>query len=199
LAIQPLYDEKELLQQLVAGEERAFDQLYHSHKRKLAGNLLRLLKSEELAEEVLQDLFLKIWDNRHKIDPDQSFRSYLFKVAHNMVFDLFRRAARDKRLQAHLATATSELYSHIEEDIYRKEEYQLLQQTIDQLPPQRRRVFTLCKIEGKSYKEISEELSISHATINEHITKANQFLKQRLNPSSAIAVTLLASAIIGRW
>jgi RNA polymerase sigma-70 factor (family 1) len=188
--------EKELLQKLIAGDEQAFELLYHAHKRKLASNLLRLLKSDELAQEVLQDLFLKIWDNRANIDPEKSFRSYLFRIAHNMVYDIFRKSARDRRIETHLMSASTELYSHIEEAIFDRETAHLLQQTIDKLPPQRKKVFTLFKIEGKSYKEISEELGISHATINEHIQKANHFLKQQLNPSSAVMVTFLATVII---
>lgn len=188
--------EKELLIRLRSGDEQAFEILYHSHKRKLAGNLLRLLKSEELAQETLQELFLKIWDNRANIDPERSFRSYLFRIAQNMVYDLFRRSARDKRIETYLMSASSEMYSHIEEDIFNREMAQLLQQTIDMLPPQRKKVFTLFKIEGKSYKEISEEMSISNATINEHIQKANQFLRKQLNPTSTITVTLLVTAML---
>jgi len=189
------FQEKLLLRQLQMGDERAFEQLYNEHKRKLAGNLLRLLKSDELVEEIMQDLFLKIWDSRKSIDPDKSFKSFLFKVAHNMVYDLFRKSSRDKRIESYLMSASSELYSHIEEDLFRKEDYQLLQKTIDRLPPQRKRVFTLSKIEGKSYKEISEELSISHPTINEHIQKATQFLKKEMNPTSGLAVTLLVQLL----
>lgn len=189
-------EEKELLLRLRDGNEQAFEFLYHTYKRKLAGNLLRLLKSEELVEEVLQDLFLKIWDTRTAINPELSFRSYLYRVAQNMVYDLFRKSARDKRVADHLMSASTELYSHIEEDIFKKENLYLLQQTIDRLPPQRRLVFTLFKIEGKSYKEISEQLGISHSTINEHIQKSNHFLRQQLNQTSVLTITLLATAIV---
>lgn len=189
-------DEKRLLERLQSGDQEAFEQLYHFHKKKLAGNLLRLLKSEELVEEVLQELFLKIWVAHESVDPQRSFRSFLFRVAENLVYDLFRKSARDKRVESYLMSATSELYSHIEEDIFSKENHLLLQKAIDKLPPQRKKVFTLFKIEGKSYKEISEELGISHPTINEHIQKATQFLKNEINPSSTLLATLLANMIV---
>jgi RNA polymerase sigma factor (sigma-70 family) len=126
MSVLPEMREKELVQRLVEGDEYAFTQLYNSYKRKLAINLLQLLKSDELVEEVLQDLFLKIWTGRSSIDPDKSFQSFLFKVARNLVYDLFRRSARDQRLEAHLMSASSELYSHIEEDIYQKEHSKIL-------------------------------------------------------------------------
>ena len=197
MAAQQLHEEDKIVRQLIAGDESAFELLYHSYKRPLAINLLRLLKSEELAEEVLQDLFIRIWDKRHQIDPDKSFSSFLFTVAKNMVYDLFRKSARDERLTAYLMANSSELYSHVEEQLFKKENEQLLYATLDKLPPQRRRVFMLFKIEEKSYKEISEELGISKATINEHITKANRFLKEQLSlPSSVISTTLLAGIIL---
>jgi RNA polymerase sigma-70 factor (family 1) len=196
MSVLPEMREKELVQRLVEGDEYAFTQLYNSYKRKLAINLLQLLKSDELVEEVLQDLFLKIWTGRSSIDPDKSFQSFLFKVARNLVYDLFRRSARDQRLEAHLMSASSELYSHIEEDIYQKEHSKILRETIDKLPPQRKLVYTLLKIEGKSYKEIGEELGISKPTINEHITKANKFLKQELKPSAGLFAAMIALSFL---
>ncbi|HEY8387177.1 MAG TPA: sigma-70 family RNA polymerase sigma factor, partial [Parasegetibacter sp.] len=97
-----LYNEKELLFLLNKGDEQAFEQLYHSYSPRIFGNLVKLLKSEDIAEELLQDVFIKIWQRRSGIDPEQSFRSYLFRIAENSVYDFFRRTARDKLLQAKL-------------------------------------------------------------------------------------------------
>lgn len=79
--VETMLSEKELVGQLREGDRSAFEQLYHLHKRKLAGILLRLLKEDVLVEEVLLDLFLKIWEQRESIDLEKSFRSYLFQVA----------------------------------------------------------------------------------------------------------------------
>ncbi|WP_285010934.1 RNA polymerase sigma factor [Pedobacter faecalis] len=189
------FEEKELLIRLKAGDKQAFESLYHRYKHRIAANLLRLLKSEELAEEILQDMFVRLWDRRSSINPEQSFRSYLFRVAENKVMDYYRRMARDKRMREKLTAAVSELYSHIEEDIFSKENSRLLQEAIDQLPPQRKQVFILCKMEGKSYKEVAELLSISPSTINDHLYKANLFLKAYFRSDSGMVKLVLLSAM----
>lgn len=186
--------EKALLRELKSGNGEAFEQLYHLHKRRLTGNLLRLLKSEVLVEEVLQELFMKIWEKREWINEEQPFGAYLHRIAQNLVYDIFRRSARDQKLADHLSTNTTELYRHIEENLISREELKRVQKVIDSLPPTCRTVFTLFRIEGKSYKQIGEELGISAPTINEHIQKANKVLRQQLRPSTAL-VAAIASQI----
>lgn len=186
-----LLPDHELAILLKDGDESAFLALYDRYKFRIAGNLMRLLKSEELTEEVLQELFIKIWDNHSKIDPEKSFRSYLFRVSENLVFDIYRRAAIDKRIKVQLMTAQTEAYTHIEENLIAKENHHLLMSAINLLPPQRRQVFTLCKVEGRCYKEVSELLGISTSTINDHLLKAKQFLKKQLSPTLAIAITFI--------
>jgi len=140
--------------------------------------LIKLVKSEQVAQEALQDVFIKIWDHRHSIDPDKSFRSYLFRIAENAVYDLYRKASRDKALLHQLIAKSATQYSHIEEAIFSKEQDNFLQQAIASLPPQRKQVFELCKMEGKSYDEVSRILGISVSTISDHIVKANRYLKK---------------------
>jgi RNA polymerase sigma factor (sigma-70 family) len=124
--------EEELIGLLKAGDERAFSAIYDQYKERLAGNLYKLLKSEELTKEILQDLFLKIWDTREQLDPQKSFRSYLFKIGENMVNDYYRRAARDRNMRDKMILASTELYSHIEENLFNKENAEMLQRAVDQ-------------------------------------------------------------------
>ncbi|TKC54983.1 RNA polymerase sigma-70 factor [Pedobacter hiemivivus] len=191
-----LYSDQELAVLLKGGQELAFVELYNRYKDRIFGNLVKLLKSQDLALEISQDLFLKIWDIRTELDPEKSFRSYLFRIAENMVMDVFRKAARDKKLQAQLMTLNTELYSHIEEHMIEMQENKLFIEAIAKLPPQRRKVFTLCKLEGKSYKEVAELLGISTYTVSDHLTKANRFLKDQLNPASGLALAIFAMAIV---
>jgi len=189
-------DEKTLLLQLRQGDHHAFEKLYHSYKLRIARNLYRLLKSDELAEEMMQEFFLKIWENRSQIDPEKSFRAYLFRISENMVYDFFRKASRDSKLRAQLKSNYIELYTHIEEGIFNKENKQRLSRAIELLPPQRRQIFILCKLEGKSYKEVSELLGISPSTINNQLLQANKFLKRMLSPDAAVTVTAIMMALL---
>lgn len=84
-------DEKSLLLQLKSGDERAFEILYNNYKFRIAGNLFKLLKSDDLVKEILQELFFKIWEVRTQIDPEKSFKSYLFRIAENLVCGQMKR------------------------------------------------------------------------------------------------------------
>ncbi len=178
------YDDEKLLVKLREGDYRAFEQIYNRYSTPLGYRLLRLLKSETLAEELLQDLFLKVWEVRETIDISRPFKSYLYRIAQNMAIDLFRRAAREKELLSEIITGNSELYSHILEDIYQQENQELLNSAIALLPPQRRKVFILCKLEGRSSGEVAGLLNISKNTVNDHLQKAGIFLKSHLSSSS---------------
>ena len=191
-------EEKEILCLLKSGDTQALGELYSRNKVQIFANIRRLVKSEDIAEELLQDVFVKVWDKRDLLDPEKSFRSYLFRIAENLVYDFFRKAARDKKLEAHIMSVATELYSHIEETLYTKESTSILNRAVEQLPPQRRRVFTLCKIEGRSYEEVSQLLGISTSTINDHIVKATRSVREYLFLSKDAALLFLIAAIIGR-
>ncbi len=184
-------DEKSLLLQLKNGDERAFEILYNSYKFRIAGNLFKLLKSDDLVKEVLQELFFKIWEVRTQIDPEKSFKSYLFRIAENLVYDYFRKIAKDKRLLSKIVAANSELYLHVEEDLLSKEDAQKLQEAINMMPPQRKMVFTLCKLEGKSYKEVEQIMGINAKTISSHMLQANRFLKTYFRDSPAVTISIV--------
>ncbi|MBB5436893.1 RNA polymerase sigma-70 factor (ECF subfamily) [Pedobacter sp. AK017] len=189
-------DEKELVALLQKGDKGAFGELYHRYKRKLYYNFRKLLKSESQAEELLQQLFVKIWENRLSLDPDKVFKAYLFRIAENLVYDFFRKASRDKNMGAILMTVATENYSHIEEAIYSKEREALINRAVASLPPQRRHVFTLCKLEGKTYEEVSVELGISTSTINDHIVKATRSVREYLFVSKEFALLFLLAFFI---
>jgi RNA polymerase sigma-70 factor (family 1) len=171
-------NEKEWLIQLRSGSEAAFEKIYEAYGPRLFGNVLKLVKSEMVAKEILQDVFIKIWNHRSQIDTQQSFRSYLFRIAENKVYDFFRKAARDKKLQAQLLAAATEGYDHIDRLISNKENNSLLQQAINTLPPQRQQVFRLIKLDGKTYEEVSRQLGISTSTISDHIVKAGRSIRE---------------------
>ena len=172
------YDERELLLLLKQGNEQAFEKIYNSYSSRLFGNIYRMVKSESTAEEILQDTFLKIWYNRTGIDLEKSFRSYLFRIAENNVYDFFRKATRDKKIRAQLFADATEAYEHIETMIHRKENALLLQKAIDSLSPQRQQIFRSIKLDNKSYEEVSRQLGISVSTISDHIVKANKAIRE---------------------
>ncbi len=185
-----LYNENELLFQLKKGEKSAFIQLYQLYSERLYLKILKLVKSETVAEELLQDIFLNLWERRESIDIHQSFRSYLFRIGENKACDFFRKLKKDRQLYNHIKSEAIVEYKHVEETLLTREKVYFLQKAIDTLPPQRKMVFHLYKIEGKSYKEISSMLGISTSTINDHVVKAMRSIRKFLqsHPESGFCI-----------
>jgi len=183
-------DERAMLLRLREGDHEAFGKLFSVYSPIITGHLLRLLKVPELVEELVQDTFLSLWEHRERIDPEKSIKAYLFQIAVNNARDLFRRAMHDKRIRALFYQTVSEGYEHIETEITRKENRDLLSHLLDRLPEKQRNVYILCKVEGLSYREVSGRLGISESTVNSHIKRANALLKQHLAGSAEVIILL---------
>lgn len=172
--------EKIQLVKLKAGEQAAFDYFYKNYSLIIYRRLLRLVKIDIIADDLLQNIFIRLWDKRHLIDPDRPLKAYLLQITQNMVVDFYRSLAREQKLQSELKYHLSEISGEADESLIYKETNHLLQQAINHLPAQQRTVFTLCKIEGKSYDEVSELLGISISTVNGHIVKGGRKVRSFL-------------------
>jgi len=189
-------DIKRLTLQLKDGSESAFTALYKMHASKLYANLFYFLKEEDIAKELLQDIFLKVWNQKENIDPEKSFKAFIYKIGHNLIYDHFRRAALDRKLTDTFISKFAEDYTHVEEQLLYKEASHILQQAIDGLPSQRKMVFMLCKLEGKSYKEVSEIMNISVSTISDHIVKATKSVKEYVLLNDSVALSVAIASMI---
>jgi RNA polymerase sigma factor (sigma-70 family) len=191
----PLTDEKELLVKLRDGDYTAFEKVYSIHKKKIARRLVRLLNSRDLVEDILQELFIRLWNNRKAIDIEKPIEAYLHRIATNLVNDYFREVSRDKKLADELWHRISDLYNPFEE-ISQVDADSELFRSIDRLPEQRKKVFLLCKLEKKSYAEVSRLLEISEAAVNDHITKANRFLRENYDKTVPFAVVVFCNHLM---
>jgi len=190
------YNEQLLLNGLRQGDQTCFDQLYQLYSERLYLNLLKLVKHPETTEEILQDIFIQVWEKRNSIEIHTSIRAYLFRIGENKVYDFYRKVRRDKVLYAHVKAAASEQYTHIEETLLFRENEQLLHAAVAALPPQRRQVFELCKLQGNTYEQVSALLGISTSTINDHIVKATRSVRQYFYSHDNTAGALLLFAAL---
>jgi RNA polymerase sigma-70 factor (family 1) len=172
--------EKEILIRLKQGDSRALTEIYRLYNPRLYGRLLRLVKSMPQTEEILQDVFIKVWEYRTSIDTEKSFGAFVFKIAENKAYDFFRKVTRNKKLEAEFIALATTDYVVLQEFTEEDEKSVLLEKAIKTLPPQRQQVFRLCKIEGMSYKEVSEFLGISPSTISDHMVKATKSVLSHL-------------------
>lgn len=181
--------DQELLRFIRKDDRDAFTMLYHRYSARLYQNLLPLVKSPDIAEEIIQELFIRIWEKRASIKIDGNFSAYLYVVGKNLVLDYFRKVSQEKKLQLQLANyLTDDAHNN---DLNKERQDALLARAIEQLPPQRQRIFRLCKLEGKSYQEVSLQLGISVGTINDHIVKATKAIQKNLSRQSWIYLFLL--------
>lgn len=183
--------EKEILLRLIQGDEQAFEKIYRLYSNRLYGRLLKLLKSVPQTEEILQDVFLKVWEYRASIDPEKSFRAFLFKIAENKAYDFFRKAALHKAFETELIALSTSNYTMLEELMADEDKSVLLEKAINNLPPQRQQVFRLCKLERKSYTEVGQLLGISLSTVSDHIVKATKSIRTQLEPYNNIVLGLV--------
>lgn len=193
MAINSPDNEIDLLAKIAQGDQRAFETLYSLYSPRIYKRTLQLVRNQALAEEVLQDVFLKIWDKRTQLNNGKSFQALLYTIATNMVIDLFRKAAIDqKMLENFIRESGGSFDSSLETD----EELAKVQveQLLNILPEQRRNVYRLVKLEQKSYEEVAAMLGISKSTVSDHVVKATKALKAF--SSSAEGLNILLAAMI---
>ncbi|ULT27495.1 sigma-70 family RNA polymerase sigma factor [Sphingobacterium sp. E70] len=130
---------------LNAGEMIAFEWLYNTYKHQLASNLLKLVKASDIAEDILHDVFVKVWENRTKIDPERSFEGYLYRIAANMVADFYRKISKDRNYQQYLVNIQETVYQHIDELLENKYRRELIDKALTELPLNVERYFNCAK------------------------------------------------------
>ena len=166
------YNETFLLQLTAGGDENAFRRIYDNYRNKLYSYALKLTKKEALAEEIVQDAFLKIWVNRIDLNEVQKFDSYLHTIVRNQCFNCLKRLAHESLLLKELSYSMSDVHNDNEESIIHKDYLQILNLAVKKLPPQQQLVYNLSRNSGLKYDEIATELNLSKNTVKAHLKKA---------------------------
>lgn len=173
--------EKSLLSQIAEGNERAFRQLYDLYWAKLYNYLIRIIKSPEITEEIVIDIFLKLWTGRELLHNIQHLDSFLRKVAYNKAMDFFKIASRDEQLKRIVAREMeTEETSGADHRLLDGESRDILQQAILQLSPQRRLIFTLSREKGLTHEQIARQLNLSRNTVRNSMAEALKSIRQYL-------------------
>jgi RNA polymerase sigma-70 factor (ECF subfamily) len=133
-----------------------------------------------VAEEIVQELFTRIWQKKEAGGLQENFAGYIYRAAQHLVHDFFRRLKRDRLLLARFRSLVEENYEHVEEALYNQQSSAILTKAIEQLSPQQKKVYQLVKLEGYSYKKASEELHISPLTVKEYLVASNKAIRNYL-------------------
>ncbi len=155
----------------------SFQQLFEYYSVPLYKFAIGYLKSKEFTEDLVQEVFLKIWDNRENLKTNTSFQSYLFTIALNSVRKHFNHLSKQTEFKHQILTDLSENQYDLDKNLDYESLLDKLDEFISQMPEKRREVFIKKKFEEKSLKEIAEELSVTTKTVEYHITEAMKYLK----------------------
>lgn len=175
-----LYNEKELLVQIAEGDENAFCQLFNHYWNHIYSVAFSLTKSAVISEEIVQDVFVKIWLNKEKLTSVTKFDAYLFTMARNHIYNELRKKTLEQPFVEHLEQYFLQSFSLPDQEMSFKETNQLINKLVEQLPSQQRVIFRLSRYEGFSHNKIAEELGISALTVKSHMTKALRFIRHFL-------------------
>ena len=192
-----IFNEKLLVKGLMFGEAKAFRKLFNTYKNDVYAYSMSMLKSKELAEEIVQDVFLNIWQHRDRLNPDLSFKSYVFTITRNLTFNLISKVANNRKLIGEVFYESQKSYSPIEDELADIDYENIKKKAIDTLPPKRKIIFEMSRNEDKSYEEISKELNISISTVKCQMNKALSTMRDFLQKHGD--VTLLITLLSSRW
>ena len=175
----------------------AFESLYQVFGRKLYTFALSLCRQKEDAEEIVQEVFLKVWERRHLLDEDQNFDGYLYSIARNMVYNKARRRVYEFAFTEYIAATGERTACLTEEAVAYQDLLKLLEETCAALPPMRRQVFVMSRVEGKSNSEIAQLLHTSNSNIENHLNKALKAIKERFRGYEIVYTFVLVSLAQG--
>ena len=192
----PSYNEKELLYRLAGGDEMAFRELYDHFKNDVYSFALGVTRSIPLAEEIVQDTFIILWQHRDKLSGIQKFEPWFFTIVRNLCYSALRKLALERRTQnAHEKQPTQQVAT-AEDILITRENRELVQTAINQLSEQQRRVYLLSQEAGMTYEEIAAELNISRNTVKEHLKRAKAAIRAYIEMRLAITITTLAFLLL---
>jgi len=153
--------------------EQLFDELFREYEHRLYLFAFKMLKSDAIAKDVIQDVFLKLWLIRYRLSEIENISSFLHKLVENRVVDYLRSAAGDRRKKEELWQKMVETNDSSSEDhLVKKEFHIIIQRAIEHLPAQRKAVYVLSKTEGRRRKEVASLLNISPNTVRNQLAKA---------------------------
>ncbi|PKQ44649.1 RNA polymerase sigma factor [Confluentibacter flavum] len=183
--------EKLLIRQLTEGNNKAFRKLFDYYRNDLYKFSLSMVCSKDYAEEIVQDVFMKVWIKRESLNPEMSFKSYVFTITRNKNIKFLKKAANDRKLREEIFYKKQKFANSIDIYVRESELESIKQEALDKLSPRRREIFEMSRNENKSYEEIAEELGISISTVRNQMSKSLEILRDFILKNKEIGIGLL--------
>ena len=183
--------EKKLTEAISEGSEHAFDHLFNLYWSDLYTYAMGILKDHEVVSDVIQDVFLSVWEKRNGLNQIDSLRAYLYTMVKYQALVAIRRTKYGNSLRESLIQYLNKTDFSPEDQYIDKETLLLANEEIGNLPPKMRKIFELSRDEGLSYKEISVRLGVSENTIKKQISNSLRILRVKLNKDLGMLILIL--------
>ncbi|MET6996539.1 RNA polymerase sigma factor [Chitinophaga defluvii] len=185
------FNEKELFQRVADGDENAFREIFHEYNARLLPFILKICKSPLIAEEIVQEVFLRVWINREDLANMDQPVSWLYKVAANLAISYLRKEAVNEKKLLHLATTSAPARNDVIDKLTTKEIQLLIEKAARQLPPRRQQIYRLSRQDGLNHKEIAEKLSLSQNTVKDQLVIALKYIREYIRKESGVSISVL--------
>lgn len=182
----------ELVAKLQKGDLEAFDRVYEKYAGRLYGFTLKYLKSTTETEELVQSVFMKVWENHKSLKNESSFKSYLFTIAYHDICNIFRRRSHLRKFIDSQLIENKLVTSDTEEQIDYRSILAQVNQIVSMLPERQRAIFLKSRQEGMSTKEIANEFGLSSGTVDNYISEALKFIRSNLQNKNFSVLLLFA-------
>lgn len=187
------FDDNNIILKIAAGDQNAFTLLVNNYWNKVYGHALAYTKSSARAQEITQDVFLKIWLKRERLTEVYDFKNYLFVLGRNEIISAMRKKLDDFTSYDLLETPEDTLIP--DQQLVYKQTWNRILEGIEKLPSTRQAIFKMSRFEGLSYEDIAAKRSISKNTVKEHITLSLNFLRTYIHIHENLLVIFLALLI----
>ena len=187
--------DNELVRLLHLSDIKAFDALYFRYEKALYSNIYKLLKDPNAAEDILQEVFIILWEKRGTIDLKQAVSNWLFSVSYNKSVNYLKKILKESLIFKDLNELVTSADDEKEINL-REIQFGLIEKAVSQLSPQKRRVFDYCKYKGKSYEETAVELNISKHTVKEYLCEAVVNIKEYIRKHAQTSTAFFCAAIL---
>lgn len=187
-------EDNELLTKLRNGDQMAFAQVYNQYRSKMYVYACNLCKSEEIAEEIVQEVFIRIWQKREQINIELNFNAYVKKITLNHVLNHLKKIAREKTLQEEVFCYIEAIRNTTEDKLLEKELLKTYDEAIALLPAQKKIIYQLSRNEEMTHEQIAERLNISKNTVKNHMVEATKFIRSYVSKHGSVVCFLIAAS-----
>lgn len=185
--------EKEIFLRISQGDETAFTEMFFHYTARIHPFIKKMTRSEEITEEIVQDVFVSLWKNREKLPEINNYNAYIFTIASNRTFNYLKSKAREAIRLQELAKVEKDFTNVTVETIDGNESRNLINKLVERLTPQKKLIYQLTREQGLSHDEIAVQLNISKNTVKNHLVETLKYLRKNLKLTILVLIAIFTN------